>query len=107
MDIPETWVHQVYHLRTWKDVYEYKLFPINGRPMWPKCNVPTTLTPPVHHKPVGRPKKKRKKSSVELEDGTKVGRLTKKNVTVTCAKCGEKGHNSRTCKGQKEHQAEG
>nr|KAJ0217201.1 hypothetical protein LSAT_V11C300120200 [Lactuca sativa] len=118
------WVNKVYWLDTWKNAYSYKVEPIKGRIMWPKSLCPTKLIPPIHHKQPGRPTKKRKKSEdeklsqsqrgsqsqsgthgVSQEEGCKVGpdgvqKLTKKYVSVTCAKCKNKGHNSRTCKGQ-------
>lgn len=118
------WVNKVYWLDTWKNAYSYKVEPIKGRIMWPKSLCPTTLIPPIHHKQPGRPTKKRKKSEdeklsqsqrgsqsqtgthgVSQEEGCKVGpdgvqKLTRKYVSVTCAKCKNKGHNSRTCKGQ-------
>ncbi|KAI3808396.1 hypothetical protein L1987_24346 [Smallanthus sonchifolius] len=78
----------------------FKIYPINGKSMWPKSRVPTILTPPTHHKQVGRPKKVRKKSAMEIEDMTRGGRLSKKNTSVTCIKCKKKGHNSRTCNGR-------
>ncbi|XP_021986212.1 uncharacterized protein LOC110883463 [Helianthus annuus] len=99
-ELPETFVHPVYTMDRWKQVYKYKVYPINGRTLWPKSNVPTTLTPPNHHKPIGRPKKARKRSALELEESTKDGRLTKKGTTKNCLKCGKTGHNRRTCKGQ-------
>ncbi|GJY19098.1 mutator type transposase [Tanacetum coccineum] len=72
--IPETWVHQ---------------------------NSPIILTPPDYHTPIGRPPKKRKKSVAKLYDGmVKDGKLSKAGKTVTCTKCSQKGHNSRSCKGQ-------
>ncbi|KAK1431752.1 hypothetical protein QVD17_08367 [Tagetes erecta] len=64
------------------------------------AQVPITLTPPKHHNQVGRPKKARKRSSIEIEEMTKGGRLSKKNTKGGCSKCGNKGHNKRTCKGQ-------
>jgi hypothetical protein len=98
----ESWVSPVYTMERWKQVYGFKINPINGRSMWVKTEVPTTLTPPTHHKQVGRPRKSRKRSAVELEDMVQGGRLSRKNSKVTCGKCGKKGHNSRTCKGQEE-----
>nr|GEY15342.1 hypothetical protein [Tanacetum cinerariifolium] len=48
-----------------------------------------------------RPSKKRKKSAAELFDGlVKNGKLSRFGQTVTCCKCGKKGHNSRTYEGQ-------
>ena len=67
--------------------------------LWPKSQVPTTIIPPIYHKPVGRPKKKRKISEVEKDDVQRGGKLSKKNVVGTCGKCKGKGHNSRTCTG--------
>ncbi|KAL4556443.1 hypothetical protein LXL04_039095 [Taraxacum kok-saghyz] len=49
---------------------------------------------------VGRPKKKRKRGVDEARDQT--SNLSRRYVSVTCAKCGNKCHNSRTCKGQGE-----
>lgn len=47
---------------------------------------------------VGRPKKKRKRAVDEpVSQGKK---LSRKFLTVKCSKCGNKGHNSRSCKGQ-------
>ncbi|GKD35617.1 mutator type transposase [Tanacetum coccineum] len=59
---------------------------------------PIILTPLDYHTPIDRPPKKRKKSAIELYDGmVKDGRLSRAGKTVTCLKCGEKGHNSRSC----------
>ncbi|KAK9053605.1 hypothetical protein SSX86_024679 [Deinandra increscens subsp. villosa] len=96
----ESWFHPIYWMESWRKVYNFKLNPINGRAMWVKVDVPTTLTPPTHHKQVGRLRKARKRSAFELEDMTAGGKLSRKNTTVTCGKCKNKGHNSRTCKGQ-------
>nr|KAJ0214068.1 hypothetical protein LSAT_V11C400164790 [Lactuca sativa] len=117
------WVHKVYWLETWKKSYSFKVEPIKGRPMWPKSNCPTKLIPPPHRTQVGRPKKtirqsegerlsKRQKASqgdgvneMEGEDSQGpindgVQKLSRKHINVTCSKCKNKGHNSRTCKGQ-------
>ncbi|GKG06467.1 mutator type transposase, partial [Tanacetum coccineum] len=48
---------------------------------------------------VGRPGKKRKKSVGEVTEMVKDGKLIRKGGTVTCCKCGQKGHNKRSCKG--------
>ncbi|CAI9303348.1 unnamed protein product [Lactuca saligna] len=56
--LPESWVHPIYWLKTWKEMYSFKIKPINGRRMWEKYPFPTTLLPPKHHVPIGRPKKK-------------------------------------------------
>ncbi|KAJ9558803.1 LOW QUALITY PROTEIN: hypothetical protein OSB04_013417 [Centaurea solstitialis] len=100
--VPEAWVDISYRLTTWKEMYSFKIEPINGRLLWDKTNCPSILLPPKHHKQVGRPKKKRKKSSEEMKQkqvGTSA-KLSRKGKTVTCDKCKHAGHNSRTCKGQ-------
>ncbi|XP_021984789.2 uncharacterized protein LOC110880602 [Helianthus annuus] len=116
---PESWVNECYYLETWKRVYSHTIGPINGRELWPKSQVPTNLTPPLHHTPIGRPKKKRRKDAVELQDEVERasqarnkrnraaeadneqavvgGKFTRKWKSVKCQKCGEKGHNQRTC----------
>ncbi|XP_052624980.1 uncharacterized protein LOC128132443 [Lactuca sativa] len=95
---PEYWVHPCYKLETWRAMYCNKIDPINGRSMWPKSRCPTTLIPPTHHTQVGRPKKKRRRAIDEASNQSK--KLSRKFLTVTCSKCHNKGHNSRTCKGQ-------
>ncbi|KAL4581762.1 hypothetical protein LXL04_006290 [Taraxacum kok-saghyz] len=44
------------------------------------------------------PKKKRRRAADEPKNQTR--KLSRKFLTVTCGKCHNKGHNSRTCKGQ-------
>ncbi|CAI9286511.1 unnamed protein product [Lactuca saligna] len=71
------------------------------RNMWEKSTCPTTLLPPKHHVPIGRPKKKRRRSAMEVEDLVKGNQLSRAQKSVTCSKCNKSGHNARTCKGQK------
>ncbi|XP_052627473.1 uncharacterized protein LOC128134097 [Lactuca sativa] len=122
------WVHKVYWLETWQKAYSFKVEPIKGRPMWPKSNCLTKLIHPPHRTQVGRPKKKRRQSEGErlskrqkasqgdgvnemqgehsqgpTNDG--VQKLSWKHISVTCSKCKNKGHNSRTCKEQGENQS--
>lgn len=101
--IPETWVHPTYWLKTWKEMYSFKVAPINGRSMWEKSPCPTKILPPKHHVPIGRPKKKRRRSATE-GDGDRVSTKTK---SVKCSKCGNVGHNGRSCKGQTEGGSQG
>ncbi|XP_021984711.1 uncharacterized protein LOC110880496 [Helianthus annuus] len=77
--------------------------PINGSEMWTPSECPTTLIPPKHHTQVGRPKKKRKKAYGEKEleqEFDKGGKMTRKGSSIKCGKCGNMGHNVRSCKGQ-------
>ncbi|XP_076958665.1 uncharacterized protein LOC143634477 [Bidens hawaiensis] len=93
----ESWVHPVHTMDRWRQVDSFKINPINGRPLWPKSEVPTVLTPPKHNKQAGRPKKVRKRSAVELEEMTQGGKLSRKETKGVCSKCGSTGHNVRTC----------
>ncbi|XP_052626741.1 uncharacterized protein LOC128133382 [Lactuca sativa] len=92
--IPETWVHPTYWLKTWKEMYVFKVETINGRFLWEKSTCPTKLVPPKYRVPIGRPKKKKRRSATE-DDG-----VYTKWKSITCTKCGNLGHNGRTCKGQ-------
>ncbi|KAK9071946.1 hypothetical protein SSX86_008377 [Deinandra increscens subsp. villosa] len=98
----ESYVNPIYRMDRWKAVYSYKVYPINGSSLWPKSQVPIIIIPPTHHKPVGRPRKARKRSAIEMEEVTRTGKLSKKGSGGTCSKCKKKGHNSRTCKGQEQ-----
>ncbi|XP_035830110.1 uncharacterized protein LOC118479608 [Helianthus annuus] len=101
--MPEEWVDDVYWLSTWKKVYDNVIEPINGLEMWTPSECPTTLILPKHHTQVGRPKKKRKKAFGEKElekEFDKGGKMTRKGTSIKCGKCGNTGHNVRSCKGQ-------
>ncbi|XP_052620870.1 uncharacterized protein LOC111890382 [Lactuca sativa] len=107
-----TYVHKVYWLDTWKEMYSFKVEPIKGRAMWPKSDCPTTLVPPPHNKAIGRPKKKRRitaeerieiqqrkrQANSQSQNDNETQSLSRKFLTVTCSKCKQKGHNARTCK---------
>ena len=97
--IPEEWVHKCYWLSTWKKAYSHKIGCINGKIMWKKSQIPAKLTPPKHYTQVGRPKKNRRKTKEERAM-VKDGKLSRAFKTVTCTKCGQMGHNKRSCKGQ-------
>nr|GEU44816.1 hypothetical protein [Tanacetum cinerariifolium] len=85
--ILESWVHKTYWLKTWKDMYSYKINHCNGRDMWPQSDNLITLTPPDYKHPIGRPPKKRRKSAAEIYDGlVKKGGLSRAGKTVTYLK---------------------
>ncbi|XP_076924141.1 uncharacterized protein LOC143586481 [Bidens hawaiensis] len=75
----ESWVHPVHTMDRWKLVYSFKINPINGMPMWTKCEAPTTIVAPKHHTMAGRPKKARKRSVVENDDIPSTGKLTRRS----------------------------
>ncbi|KAL7585136.1 uncharacterized protein LOC111901662 [Lactuca sativa] len=99
VSVPEEWVRSTYWLKTWKEMYSFKIEPINVRRMW-ENPCPTTLLPPNHHVLIRRLRKKKRKSTVELEDIVKGGRASRKDNSVTCSKCKKLGHKKRSCKGQ-------
>ncbi|PWA66436.1 transposase, mutator type [Artemisia annua] len=98
--IPENWVHPSYWLATWKKVYSYKIYCLNGPDLWKKHPCPNTLIPPKHHTQIGRPPKKRKKSAHELSSQkmSSGGKLSRVGKTVTCTFCKTLGHTKRSCK---------
>ncbi|GJW50202.1 hypothetical protein Tco_0091553 [Tanacetum coccineum] len=68
-----------------KEMYKFKINPVNGPQGWKKSDVPTTIIPPKPHPQIGRPPKKRKKSAAELADEMmKSKKLTKTGKSVTC-----------------------
>nr|KAJ0200449.1 hypothetical protein LSAT_V11C600329540 [Lactuca sativa] len=87
--------------KSWKEMYSFKVSPINGRSMWEKSAIPTTLLPPKHRVPIGRPKKKRTISIVEKEDFVRGNTSSRAHRSVTCTNCNNVGHNARTCKGKR------
>jgi hypothetical protein len=99
--VVEDWVHVAYTLDTWKKVYAHKIEPIVGTTYWARTNHPINILPPKHHTQVGRPKKQRRRSTTEDDYPiVKGSKLSKRGGTITCGKCKQKGHNSKSCKGQ-------
>ncbi|GJS45337.1 mutator type transposase [Tanacetum coccineum] len=86
-------------LDTWRAAYSHHINPIRGKIMWPESAIPTTIIPPKFHPQIGRPTKKRKKSTGEDIPMVKHGKLSRRSKTVTCVLCHIKGHNKRSCKG--------
>lgn len=115
----EDFVHRCYKVDTYKDVYSTAVMPINGRKLWkksplppplpPKCasSVITVGRPALHHR---RPeegetvdKRKNKCKGKPPGPSAKNPKVMKRNQrTCRCNFCGEKGHNSKTCKKKKE-----
>ncbi|RYR62493.1 hypothetical protein Ahy_A04g020138 [Arachis hypogaea] len=76
--------------------YEHVIRPVNSEEYWKKTGL-LAPEPPTIKRPPGRPTKKKKKPDPveDSPDATK-GRRT---FMVTCQKCGQTGHNAKTCKG--------
>lgn len=81
---------------TFLDTYSYLIRANNGPNLW--AAVPgLRITPPYMRRAVGRPKKARRKNNDEKKNPNSLRRY---NKTVQCKRCGEYGHNKRTCKGK-------
>ncbi|GKC52120.1 mutator type transposase, partial [Tanacetum coccineum] len=98
--VPESWVHSSYWVKTWAKQYSHTINPLNGKNLWIKHPSPYTIIPPKIHPQIGRPPKSRKKSAGEIstQKMSKNGKLSRFGKSVTCGKCGNKGHNKTTCK---------
>ncbi|RYQ94357.1 hypothetical protein Ahy_B08g089263 [Arachis hypogaea] len=94
-DRPEGYVHPLLKIGAARATYQPCIQPVNSEEYWDKIEVINPI-PPKLKRPIGRPVKRRKKEPSENEtSGSKV----KKTFRVTCSKCGETGHNQKTCKG--------
>ncbi|KAI5441162.1 hypothetical protein KIW84_010574 [Lathyrus oleraceus] len=73
------------------------VFPTNRPQLWLIVDhVP--IYPPVMRRAIDRPNKLRNK---ENDESNNPHVLSRRLVTVTCKKCGEMGHNKRSCKGKR------
>lgn len=96
----EDCVDKLYSTETYQKAYEPIIGPTNGPNNWPKCTYLPPLMAPKNIRLPGRPKMKRR-----LEEGEKPyknqGRVQKMRrmgfSQNKCKKCGENGHNTRTC----------
>ncbi|XP_058773528.1 uncharacterized protein LOC131647680 isoform X2 [Vicia villosa] len=94
---PEGYVSPYYSKLTFGRSYANIVFPTNGPQLWTNADhVP--MCPPIMRRAIGRPKKMRNKTADEPKNPYV---LSKKFATVTCNKCGQAGHNKRTCKGKR------
>nr|GEW11509.1 hypothetical protein [Tanacetum cinerariifolium] len=101
VEVPESFVHSSYWVSTWTKQYNYTINPINGRNLWSKHPSPYTIIPPKIHPQIRRPPKSRKKiaGKISSQKMSVNGKLTRVGKSVTCGKCGMKGHNRTSCKG--------
>ncbi|XP_060172235.1 uncharacterized protein LOC132603269 isoform X5 [Lycium barbarum] len=88
-------IHYVAHWYT-KDTYlkTYNSFiqPVTNMAMWPKSTNPPVLPPEIKKLP-GRLRKCRRKEQTE----NKTGKLSKRDVEMTCSLCHAKSHNKKGC----------
>ncbi|XP_072055380.1 uncharacterized protein [Arachis hypogaea] len=94
-DRPDTYVHKWLKMDAFRATYGHSISPVNSEEYWEKSGEISSI-PPKIKRPIGRPVKRRRRDPVE--DGAE-GNKAKKTFRVTCGKCGETGHNAKTCKG--------
>ncbi|KAL4348850.1 hypothetical protein GQ457_17G019440 [Hibiscus cannabinus] len=95
---PEGFVNNCYKTETQLQIYSNLVKSLRGPKQWPRHVTNEPILPPVIRRPVGRPQKNRRKEADEILTST--GRMSKKGVVrMTCSKCGNSGHNKRSCKG--------
>jgi hypothetical protein len=78
------------------ETYSHIILPNNGPKLWPLDDA-LPLNPPYMRRAPGRPKKLRRKSNDEPKNPHI---LRKHHHTMRCRRCGEFGHNKRTCHGK-------
>ncbi|KAL8456384.1 hypothetical protein ACS0TY_034555 [Phlomoides rotata] len=105
---PEDFVHQYYSVDMYKEAYKYPIFGISYDALWgPTLYIPPLPTNFGRKGSKGRAQTKRRKEDGEKDNkkkrkgkGTNIRRQQR---TVTCKKCGTKGHNVKTCSKQRVH----
>ncbi|KAH6771697.1 hypothetical protein C2S51_010101 [Perilla frutescens var. frutescens] len=90
------YVADYYTISKYIECFRCGLEPINGKTMWPEA-VGDPVQPPLLRKMPGRPKKKRRRAADENEP-TKSKSARIFGIVITCKRCLQPGHNSRTCK---------
>ncbi|MBA0576900.1 hypothetical protein Golob_027938, partial [Gossypium lobatum] len=78
----DDYLHEFYHIETYKSVYSFPIQPINGPHDWEKTDVKLVL-PPIERKMIGRPKKNRMTAKDESKK-LKSGHLSRKCLIMTC-----------------------
>ena len=91
----ESYVNEYYTLEKYKLAHSFDIPPLNGENMWPEAEG-YKVTPPPAKKMPGRPKKMRKRDPLE-KDPSRPHKL-RKTCAMTCQRCLQQGHNTRSCK---------
>ncbi|KAG5536640.1 hypothetical protein RHGRI_024159 [Rhododendron griersonianum] len=104
---PEVYIHACYTKATYMKAYQPLINPINGYKMWPKTGF-TPVLPPSARKKVGRPRMKRIRGPEEYLNPLYPHKMLKVGQnSVFCRRCGQHGHNRRTCSVPLAEQKEG
>ena len=88
-------VNDCYTVKTYLKCYDPYILLVNGDHEWMDINVKSPL-PPSYGRAPGRPKKQRRKFADEIQQTKKTTRRV--GQVCMCTYCGNRGHNTRTCK---------
>lgn len=101
------YVHNCYRVETYREAYKPCILPMNGRDQWEPSEAIPPLPPKLVRQAGRPPKARRKEKDEQVQHRRKrtAGRPTpldghkKKRAqeTLTCGRCGERGHNKRSC----------
>ncbi|XP_015963091.1 pollen-specific leucine-rich repeat extensin-like protein 1 [Arachis duranensis] len=95
-DQPQDYVHPWLCMESIRRTYAHCIQPVPSSEFWARTEF-TQPDPPIIKRGIGRPKvhNQQKDPAEPMMQGGKL----KKSFSVSCSKCGEKGHNYKTCKG--------
>ncbi|XP_015934181.1 uncharacterized protein LOC107460337 [Arachis duranensis] len=95
-DQPQDYVHPWLCMESIRRIYAHCIQPVPSSEFWARTEF-TQPDPPIIKRGIGRPKvhNRQKDPAEPMMQGGKL----KKSFSVSCNKCGEKGHNYKTCKG--------
>ncbi|KAE8684549.1 hypothetical protein F3Y22_tig00111127pilonHSYRG00005 [Hibiscus syriacus] len=94
---PKAYVHNSYFVTTQREIYSHFIQPMRGPNQWLTDTTCEPVIPPTIRRPPGRPKKKMRNEVNEPTNSHAI--MSKKGLMMYCSKCGQPGHNQRTCKG--------
>ncbi|XP_058783507.1 uncharacterized protein LOC131658200 [Vicia villosa] len=94
----ENYVHQWLTMEALNATYDHYILPVNSQEYWKITEHPKP-EPPKLKRPIGRPKKHRRKNAISEDMPGSGTRKVKRRYEVICPKCGEAGHYEKTCKG--------
>ncbi|GAU30748.1 hypothetical protein TSUD_145460 [Trifolium subterraneum] len=98
VDKPENYVHQWLTMEALNATYDHYIRPVNSQEYW-EITKHSKPEPPKLKRPIGRPKKHRRKDAISEDMPGSGTRKVKRRYEVICLKCGEAGHYEKTCKG--------
>ncbi|XP_058783516.1 uncharacterized protein LOC131658211 [Vicia villosa] len=94
----ENYVHQWLTMEALNATYDHYILPVNSQEYWKITEHPKP-EPPKLKRPIGRPKKHRRKNAISEDMPGSGTRKVKRRYEVIRPKCGEAGHYEKTCKG--------